>query len=134
MRVSFDKLRTSLLGGSQSLPGRSRVMNVHPQFFDRYKTLVLEPLISHAGLGCQSTRESPWSFSAKPIVEGCFPEGAQFEEVPDFSARTPTLFPVAHAQSASEPMIDLRDGPVIFRYTWSRVGPSEVLVFRMKEL
>jgi len=43
--------RTSAPGGSQSLSGPATgVMNVHPQFFYRYKTLILEPLIGHVAI------------------------------------------------------------------------------------
>jgi hypothetical protein len=40
-------------GGSQSLPGRSRVTDFHPELFDRQKPLSLEPLVGHVGLGSE---------------------------------------------------------------------------------
>jgi len=44
----------SALGGSQSLSRLlAGVMNDHPPFFDRYWTLLLEPLVCHTGPGCQ---------------------------------------------------------------------------------
>ena len=102
-------------------------MNVHPLFFDRYQALFLKPFVGHTGLGCQCTCESPWSFPAEPDIQGCFQGGSQLAEVPNLGTRAPPLLPVTHTQSASEPVIDLRDGTVIFRYT-EVVHPSTDIV------
>ena len=53
------------LGGSQNLPGRSRVVDFHPQFFDRYQSLILEPLVGHTSLGRQRAHASPGAFACK---------------------------------------------------------------------
>jgi len=34
-------------------------MDVYPELFDRQKTLILEPLVGHAGLSSQSPGEMP---------------------------------------------------------------------------
>ena len=76
--------------------------------------LFLKPFVGHTGLGCQRTCESPWSFPAKPNINGYFQGSSQLAEFPNLGTRTPPLFPVAHTHSASEPLIDFRDGSVIF--------------------
>lgn len=64
-------------GVSQRLPSRSRVMNVHPLFFDRQKTLILQPLVGHAGLDVARVRASRHG----PLLLK-FTEMAVFKEVP----------------------------------------------------
>ena len=39
-------------GVSQSLSGRSRIVNIHPKFLNGDYPLFLQPLIRHAGLCC----------------------------------------------------------------------------------
>ena len=51
-------------------PGRSRVMDLHPQFFDRYETLILKPLVGHTVLGGQSTGHGPRATSVQPCPNG----------------------------------------------------------------
>ena len=79
--------------------------------------MFLEPFVGHAGLGCRCTCESPRPFPAEPYVQGRFQGRPQLEELPDLGTGKPPLFPIAHTHSASEPVVDFRDGTVIFRYT-----------------
>jgi hypothetical protein len=46
-------------GGSTKLPGRSRVMDLHPHFFDRYESLILQPLGGHTVLRRQPAGHGP---------------------------------------------------------------------------
>jgi hypothetical protein len=43
--------------------------------------------------------------------------GAEFQEVPHLGSRITPLFPIAHANSAANPLINLRDWTVILRNT-----------------
>ena len=106
----------SALGGSLSLPSRSWVVDVHPQLFDRQKPLILEPLVGHAGLRCQCSCKSPWSFAADTYRDGCVSGRSQLEEVAHLGATPAPLFPVAHAYPSSQPVINFGQWSVIFRY------------------
>jgi len=89
--------------------------------------LILEPLIGHAGMGGQSTRESPWSFPAQPDITGYFQGSPHSAEFPNFCSSVPPALPVAHAHSASEPTVNFRDGTVIFRNTEVIHPSSDIL-------
>lgn len=66
-------------GRFTALPGRSRVMDLHPQFFDRYETLFLQPLVGHTGLGGQSSGHRPRAASVQARADGGTQEGAESE-------------------------------------------------------
>jgi hypothetical protein len=45
-------------------------MDIHPQFFDRQKTLLLEPLAGHTGLSSQGPGQMPRAFAADGHEDG----------------------------------------------------------------
>jgi hypothetical protein len=45
-------------------------MDLHPQFFDRYETLLLEPFVGHTGLGGQSPGHRPRAVSIQTRADG----------------------------------------------------------------
>jgi len=51
-------------------------MDVHPQLFDRHKTLLLEPLVGHAGLSGQRLGLPPrlWSYGGTHVCPASLPE------------------------------------------------------------
>ena len=106
----------SARGGSQNLPSRSRVVDFHPQLFDRQKPLILKPLVGHASLSSQSPSQMPRAFTADCHEDGRLPIGAQLHEFAHLGARVAPLFPVANAHPPSESMIDLRDRSMVPRY------------------
>ncbi len=105
------------LGRSQSLPNRSWVVNFHPQFFDRHKTLILKPLVSHAGLGRHGSRTSPGAFSCQAHGNSYTRMGAEPEKVANFCADVAPLLPIAHAHAPSQPMIYFRNRSIVLRYS-----------------
>ena len=101
-------------GRFTELPGRSRVMDLHPQFFDRYETLLLQPLVGHTGLGGQSSGRGPRAVSVQARSDGGTQEGAEFEQLPNFGAAPSPLFPVAHPRPPPDPTVYLRDVAALF--------------------
>ena len=100
-------------GRFTELPGRSRVMDFHPQFFDRHETLILQPLIGHTGMGGQSSGHGPRAVSVHARADGGTQKGAEFEQFPNLGAAPSPLFPVAHAHPPPDPTVDLRDVAVL---------------------
>jgi len=70
-------------GGSQRAPGRCRVVNVNPQFFDRDQTLFNKPGISHARLSTESPRKMPVAFPAYACKDGRALRCTLFHELSD---------------------------------------------------
>ena len=101
-------------GGSLKLPGRSRVMSLHPQFFDIYETLIFQPFVGHTVLGGQSAGHGPRTASVQSCSDGCPKLDAQLQQVPNLGAAPPPLFPVAQPHPAPYPAVDLRDVTVAF--------------------
>jgi len=61
-------------------------MDVHPQFFDRQQTLILEPFVSHPRLGCQRLGKSIWTFAAQANGYGKPQVCTKFNEFADLGA------------------------------------------------
>ena len=95
-------------------------MDVHPQLFDRQKSLSLEPLVGHAGLGSEGASQSPGSLTAHCHGNGRRKRGAEPEKLTHFRAGTAPLLPVTHAHATSNPVIDFGNWPVV-------VGDPEVV-------
>ena len=91
-------------------------MDLHPQFFDRYETLILQPLVGHTVLGGQPAGHGPRAVSIQARPDGCAKLHPQFEQVPNLGAAPPPLFPVAHPHPPPDPAVDLRDFPVLLGY------------------
>src|ERR1039458_8742519 len=70
-------------GDSAELPGLGRVMNLHPLFFDRYETLILQPFVGQTVLGCQSAGHGPRTASVQSCSDGSPKLGAQLQQVPN---------------------------------------------------
>lgn len=94
-------------GGSTKLPGRSRAMDLHPQVFDRYESLILQPLVGHTVLGGQPAGHGPRTVAIQPCPDGCAKLDTQFEQVPNLGAAPPPLFPVAQPHPPPYPAVDL---------------------------
>ena len=90
-------------------------MDIHPQFFDRYETLILEPSVGHAGLSGQGAGTSPGAFTTQAHGDGYTGMGTEFEKIAHLGAYVAPLFPVTHTDAPAQPVIDLRDRPVILR-------------------
>ena len=101
-------------GGSLKLPGRSRVMSLHPQFFDRYETLIFQPLVGHTVLGGQPAGHGPRTASVQSCPDGCSKLDTQFQQVPNLGAAPPPLFPIAKPHPAPDPAVYFRDVAVAF--------------------
>ena len=98
---------------------RSRVMNFHPLFFNRYrKTLKSDsktpvqpdinpcsPFIGHARLRSNGPGKMPRPFTANRCHDGLSFKSSQFEKIADFCAGIAPLFPVTHPHSAAEPFV-----------------------------
>ena len=82
-------------------------MDIHPLLFDRHKTLILEPLVGHAGLSSQSPSQMPGAFTADRHEDGRLEIRAQLQEFSHLGACIALLFPVAHAHPPPQPWASL---------------------------
>ena len=55
----------------------------------------------------------PVALAADAMLDRCFQAHAQRQQVLDLRARPAPLFPIAHSDTPSDPLIQFRDRPVI---------------------
>ena len=77
------------------LPSRSRVMTLYPQFFDRYKALLLQPLVGQSEMGGKSVGHGPRTIAIQTGSYGSAEFGTEFEQVANLGAASAPQFPVA---------------------------------------
>ena len=92
-------------------------MSLHPQFFDRYETLSLQPLIGHTVLSGQPAGHGPRTASIQPCPDGCSKLDSEFEQIPNLGTAPAPLFPVAEPYPSPYPAVNLRDVAIAFRDT-----------------
>ena len=90
-------------------------MGLHPPIADADQPLAFQPLIRHPALRCQRSRQTPVAFAAERRQDRLAFERPQGEQGTHLGAHVAPLFPVAHAQPAAQPVIDLGDRSVIVR-------------------
>lgn len=90
-------------------------MDVHPQFFDRQQTLILQPFVGHPRLGGQCFGESIWSLTAQADGYGQPQVATEFGKFADLGAAPAPLLDVAHAYPPPQPVVYSREHSVIFR-------------------
>ncbi len=93
----------------------SVAMSLHPQIADRNEPLATKPLIRHPGLSCQSPRRMPVAFATERGEDRLATTRSQSEQVTDLRARPAPLFPVTHADTPSDPLVDLGNRSVVVR-------------------
>ena len=101
-------------GRFTELPGRSRVMDLHPQFFDRYETSILQASVGQAGMRGEPSSHRPWAISVEPCANGGTELGTKLQQLANLGAAPPPLFPVAKPHSPLYPAVYFRDVMVFF--------------------
>ncbi len=71
--------------------------------------MIINLLVGHTGLGCQRSRQVPWTFKADSRKDGSSLKGTEFEKISHLGAGVASLLPAAHAQ----PVIDFRYQTVV---------------------
>jgi hypothetical protein len=70
-------------------------MTLHPQFFDRDETLILEPLVGQTGMRGQPAGHGPGAITVQACTDLGTAIRAEFEQVVNLGAASAPLFPVA---------------------------------------
>ena len=90
-------------------------MGLHPQVTDRYQSLIGEPLVRHAGLRRQGSRQMPIGLAAQGGEDGLAFARTQRQQMANFGTHPPPLFPVTHADAPSQPLVETGHGAVEIR-------------------
>jgi hypothetical protein len=102
-------------------------MGFDPKVTDRYQPLAGKPLIGHPGLGGQGLGQMPVAFATDRCQDRLAFARAQGQQIADLGTRPAPLFPIAHADASSDPVVDFRHGPVVFRDAKIVLPASQVL-------
>src|SRR5262249_23271235 len=105
-------------GGSRTWSTRTSsgvAVSLHPKLTNTNQPLLLQPRVRHPYLGGQRARQVPIAFAAERRANRAAQVRAQRQQVTHLGARTTPLFPVAHAHSTAQPLIELGDRSVVLR-------------------
>ncbi len=90
-------------------------MGLDPQIADREQALAGKPLIGHPGLGGKGLGQMPVAFATDRRQDRLPFARSQLQQMPDLGACVAPLFPVAHPDAPSDPVIQGWYGPAILR-------------------
>ncbi len=105
----FNKLaRTTKLAGSGSV-----ILSLYPKVFDADQALGFQPRVGQTLLQCWGSGHVPIAVATDAMLDRSFQTDAQGSEIPNLGTRPAPLFPIAHAQAAPKPLVQLRNRLVV---------------------
>ena len=107
----------------RSFLSRGVALGLAPQVFDAEQALRFQPRVGQCLLQRRGSRRVPPVLAADAMLDRRLQAHAQIQQVANLRAHPAPLFPVAHAQSPSDPVIQFRHWPVILAEAQVRRPP-----------